>query len=150
MALGTRGARTPTRRNVNCYHCSHVIEVSSKSMSTACPKCHKAVKIEDVVVKSYLPVSDLQTCGAITITKRGRVVAKNVHAGGGIICEGVLEGEVISEGAITLGPKSQWKGVLLSTDRLEIAEGAVIAGVIRVPRPRRNEPKQPTDTQPAS
>ena len=103
-------------------------------MSTACPQCHKAVKIEDVVIKSYLPVNDLQTCGSIKITRRGRVVAKNIHAGDGIVVEGTMEGEVVSEGAITLGPKAEWKGDLLSTDHLDIAEGAVVVGHVRVPR----------------
>ena len=133
MAVRKRRTKKPTRREVSCYYCRHAIDVSSMSMSTACPNCHKAIKIEDVVIKTYLPVNDLLTCGEITVTRRGRVVARNIHAGNGITCEGTIEGEVVSEGTISLGPKSEWKGKMLSTDHLEIAEGATMVGRICVP-----------------
>ena len=59
-------------------------------MSTTCPGCTKAIKVEDVVVKSYTPVNNLQTCGMIKITKRGRVAARRIQCGDGIICDGAI------------------------------------------------------------
>ncbi|MHC4949174.1 MAG: polymer-forming cytoskeletal protein [Planctomycetota bacterium] len=102
-------------------------------MSTTCPGCHKAIKVEDVVVKSYLPVNDLQTCGRIRVTRRGRVAAKRVQSGDGVICEGTIEGSIETDGAVELGPKATWKGKKLQSRSLAIANGATLTGVICVP-----------------
>lgn len=102
-------------------------------MSTACPKCNRAIKIEDVKVKSYLPVNDLQTCGKIIIAKNGRVVAKRIQAGDGIVCDGVLEGAVETEGDVKLGVKATWKGRQLLARSLHIADGAKLMGMVTVP-----------------
>ena len=102
-------------------------------MSVPCPHCNRALKVEDVVVKSYLPVNDLQTCGKITVTKTGRVVAKLIRSGDGIECEGALEGIVETSGPMLFGPKASWKGGTLCSRKLEIADGAKLIGNIRVP-----------------
>jgi cytoskeletal protein CcmA (bactofilin family) len=89
--------------------------------------------VEDVVVKTYLPVNDLQTCGKITVAKNGRVVAKVIRAGDGIECEGVLEGAIQTDGDLALGPKASWKGKTLHSRTLHIADGAKLQGYIKVP-----------------
>ena len=76
-------ARAKPKRFIRCYLCGFAQEVSSRTMSTTCPECHKAIKVEDVVIKTYLPVNDLQTCGKIKITKRGRVAARRIQSGEG-------------------------------------------------------------------
>ena len=126
-------AKPAATRDVRCYDCGHRFEVSVRTMSTPCPACHHPLKIEDVVVKSYLPVNALQTCGKIRVTKRGRVVAKRIESGDGIDCQGTLEGEVETPGNITLGPKAKWKGSVLHAPSLTITDGAVIEGVLRIP-----------------
>jgi len=107
--------------------------VSSKTMSTNCPHCNRPIIVEDITVKSYMPVNDLQTCGNIKITKRGRVAAKNIQAGDAIECEGTIEGAVEATGAITLGPKASWKGPFLHCPTLTINEGAQLNGPVTVP-----------------
>lgn len=126
-------AKTGARRQVRCYLCGHRMEVSARAMSTTCANCHKAIKVEDVQVKSYVPVNDLQTCGRIKVTKRGRVAAKNIQSGDGIECEGTIEGSVETDGNVVLGPKSNWKGAELASRTLEVKEGATLDGFVRVP-----------------
>jgi hypothetical protein len=77
--------RKGVKRTIRCYLCGHGFEVSSRAMSTTCPSCHKAIKIEDLIVKSYVPVNQVQTCGQIKVTKRGRIVARTVQSGDGIV-----------------------------------------------------------------
>ncbi len=101
-------------------------------MSTTCPGCTKAIKVEDVVVKSYTPVNNLQTCGMIKITKRGRVAARRIQCGDGIICDGAMEGTVETDGDVRLGPKASWRGKLLRSRALASADGAKLLGVISV------------------
>jgi hypothetical protein len=102
-------------------------------MSTTCPQCNKAIKVEDVLVKSYLPVNDLQTCGAIKVTRRGRVAARNIQSGGDIDCQGTMEGAIETDSGVTLGSKSSWKGKTLQSRSLAIALGAKLNGVVTVP-----------------
>lgn len=125
-------ARASSKRNVQCYLCGHALEVSALTLSTNCPKCNKAIKVEDVTVKSYLPVNDLQTCGKIVITKKGRVAAKIIQSGGGIECDGVMEAAVASESSVTLSKNASWKGKALTTTRLVIEEGAKLNGMVTV------------------
>lgn len=115
-----------------------------RTMSTTCPKCNRAIKVEDVTVKTYLPVNDLQTCGKVTITAKGRVVAKRIQCGDGVICEGVIEAAIETDGDVILGPKASWKGQVLQGKSLEIADGAKLLGVVTVPwqRPESNGEKK--------
>lgn len=131
---------TTVRRPIRCYFCGNRFEVSTRTMSVPCPKCNKALKVEDITVKSYLPVNDLQTCGRITIAKNGRVVAKVIRAGDGIDCEGTLEGALETDGPIVLGDKASWKGKSLMCRSIAIAEGAKLVGYMKIPW-QRPEPK---------
>jgi cytoskeletal protein CcmA (bactofilin family) len=97
------------------------------------------------VVKSYIPVVDLQTCGSIRITKRGRVAAQRIQCGDGIVCEGAMEGSIETDGDVHMGPKAYWKGKTLQSRALEIAAGAKLIGVVTVPW-RRLEPKTTATT----
>jgi cytoskeletal protein CcmA (bactofilin family) len=111
-------------------------------MSVPCPKCNKALKVEDVTIKSYLPVNDLQTCGRIFVTKTGRIVAKLIRCGDGIECEGTIEGAIESDGKLVLGAKSSWKGQTLFARSLELTDGAKLVGYVKVPYapPKANDP----------
>lgn len=132
-----RGKPSP-RRTIRCYLCGHRSEVSARTMSTTCPGCNKAIKVEDVVVKTYLPVNDLQTCGKVTITKKGRVVARRIQSGEGVECEGTIEGAIETDGPVLMGPKASWKGPTLLSRSLEIKDGAKLIGVITVPWTRED------------
>ncbi len=138
--------RAAAKRTVRCYFCGYELVVSARAMSTTCPGCHKAIKIEDLVVKSYVPVVDLQTCGRIRITKRGRVAAKLIQSGDGIICDGSMEGVVETDGDVMMGPKAFWKGKTLQSRSLEIAAGAKLVGVVTVPWHRPQPIKNKKET----
>ncbi len=135
-----------TTRDIRCYLCGHRLTVSARAMSTTCPGCQKAIKIEDVIVKTYIPVVDLQTCGRIKITKRGRVAARRIQSGDGIECDGVMEGAVETDGDVHFGPKSSWKGSTLLSRSIEIAAGAKLVGIVTVPwhRPEPAKKKKKT------
>ena len=139
-----RKKKTPVRRNIRCYLCGRSFEVSAKAMSSTCPGCNRAIKIEDVIVKSYVPVIELQTCGKIKVTKRGRVAAKHIQCGDGIDCEGSIDGRVETEGEVKFGPKAVWRGKTLQSRSLAIADGATLQGDIIVPWSRAENPADRT------
>jgi cytoskeletal protein CcmA (bactofilin family) len=126
-------AKKGVRRTVRCYLCGTLVEVSARTMSTTCPGCHKAIKVEDILIKSYMPVNDVQTTGKIRITRRGRVAARKIQSGESIACEGSLEGSIETDGGVVLGSQASWKGPLLQCRTLSVAEGATLVGRIRVP-----------------
>lgn len=96
-------------------------------MSVPCPKCHKNVVVEDVVVKNYKPVSAIQTCGRLIIRKGGRVAAKTVEAHQGVEVLGALQAQVLSGGPVVVGPKAEWRGDLRAPS-LEVKSGARFLG----------------------
>ena len=145
MAKAPKGAK----RIVRCYLCGHAFEVSARAMSTTCSGCNKAIKIEDLVIKSYMPVNDVQTCGRVKVTKRGRIVARTIRAGDGITCEGSIEGRIETDGDLELGAKSAWKGGELQSRSLVVKDGATLNGHVCVPWIRGDdeaddEPKKAT------
>jgi cytoskeletal protein CcmA (bactofilin family) len=115
------------------------MEVSARTMSTTCPGCNKAIKVEDVTIKTYLPVNELQTCGHITITRRGRVAAKLIQCGGGIRCEGIVEGAIETDAEVVMGAKASWKGRELRSRTLKLDAGATLDGRVTVPWHREEE-----------
>jgi hypothetical protein len=103
-------AKAAPQRKVQCYHCRHRFDIPSRAMSVTCPKCAKALVVEDVVINTAHNVRKLQTCGKVVIEKKGRVVAQLVEAIGGIEVEGYLEAKVHSGGPVRIGAKAHWKG----------------------------------------
>jgi cytoskeletal protein CcmA (bactofilin family) len=135
MAKAPKGAK----RTVRCYLCGHAFEVSARAMSTTCSGCNKAIKIEDLTVKSYVPVNDVQTCGRIKVTRRGRIVARTVRSGDGIALEGAIEGRIETDGDLAMGAKSSWKGDELQSQSLTVKDGATLSGYVCVPWIRGDE-----------
>ncbi|QOJ18635.1 MAG: hypothetical protein HRU76_14045 [Phycisphaeraceae bacterium] len=131
---------TGETRVIRCYLCGHRQEVSAKALSTNCPGCHKAIRIEDLVIKTYVPVNDLDTCGKIEVTKKGRVAAKRIRAGDGVTCEGIMHGSVETPGDVVFGPKAEWKGQTLRSRRLIVVDGVRLEGHIIVPWREEGEP----------
>ncbi len=124
--------QAPARRSVRCYLCGHRFDVSLRTMSTTCPGCNKAIKVEDLEISSYVPVTELQTCGTVRIARRGRVVAKRIRCGTGVDCEGTIEATIDTDGFVRLGPKATWKGDSLRSRTLRISDGAKLLGSLAV------------------
>jgi hypothetical protein len=103
-------AKPSPPRTVQCYHCRHRFQASRQAMTMTCPKCSKALLVEDVVIKVAHAVRKIQTCGRLVVQKKGRVIAQTVEAHGGVEVEGLLEANVVSGGPVRIGAKAQWKG----------------------------------------
>ena len=120
---------------VYCYFCGRRIEVGPRTMSTSCPGCHKSVLLEDIVVKGYKGVTNLETCGKLIVSRRGHAVAKNrIVAHSGIEVKGRVQcGHALTAGRVTLFGKAEWRGDLRAPS-LVVEQGAVIiSGWFKVP-----------------
>ncbi|MCC5787483.1 MAG: polymer-forming cytoskeletal protein [Phycisphaerales bacterium] len=114
-------------RPVRCYHCGRTFEVPAKAMTCSCPGCFKGIQLESIVVKNMEQMSRLETCGSITVRKRGLVQADRIIAADGIVVEGIVHANAKSGRCVTLHSGAQWKGDLTAPS-LEIREGASILG----------------------
>jgi len=94
-------------------------------MTLSCPKCAKALVLEDVIINTAHNVRKIQTCGRLVVEKKGRVVAQLVEAQGGVEVEGYLESKVVSGGPVVIRAKAQWKGDC-SAPSLEVELGGRI------------------------
>jgi hypothetical protein len=123
-------ARTPTNRNVSCYHCRATFEVPGEALSSNCPSCHKKVAIQDLVLKknrSQLMMRDqVQTCGRIVVPKGATLIADLVEAQAGIEVKGKLEARLVVSGRDTIiGKKAHWRADLKS-QTLKVEDQATI------------------------
>jgi len=143
-------ARPEGHRFIYCYLCGHRFEVGRRTMSTSCPKCHRPVLVEDIVVKGYRAVMRLETCGKVVTKKGGIVAQQHVVAHAGIVVEGRLNAkETRCPGHVTIASTAEWRGDLHAVS-LELQEGAVIIdGHFRVPSdplgPHRHQEKESPD-----
>ncbi len=76
-------------------------------------------------------IGDLQCDKRLVIGSTGYIKGKIIAAE--ISVEGKIEGEATSRGIATLGPKSNYTGILNAV-RLEIAEGAIFNGDFKISR----------------
>lgn len=125
MAMRRKVAASRSR-TVCCYHCGSDLEVSAKTQSTNCPSCNERVIVEDLTVKVIMPVSEIQTCGRIVVTKRGSVKARLVQAVGGLEVLGRLEADdVVSGGPVFIAASARWRAACRAPS-LTIEDGARI------------------------
>jgi hypothetical protein len=129
-------AKAASPRTVQCYHCRHRFEVSRQTLTTVCPKCNKPLTVEDVVIKNAHGVRKIQTCGSLTVTKKGRVIAQQVEAHGGVDVEGIMEANVVSGGPVRIGPKASWKGDLSAPSLVVELGGRIERGYFVIPEDR--------------
>ena len=68
---------------------------------------------DEHITKLRGPLKELRTCGRITVTKRGRLIAETIEAHDGIDCQGIIDAKhVLSGTTVTLGPKCDYHGDL--------------------------------------
>jgi predicted RNA-binding Zn-ribbon protein involved in translation (DUF1610 family) len=126
-------ARTATTRQVTCYHCRAPFTAGGKAMSLPCPRCHKVVIVEDIIVRNYRPVKRLHTCGRVVVRKGGRVAAELVEAHQGIEVNGTLHAHVVSGGPVIIGATAEWKGDCRAPSVQVRAGARVRGGFFQVP-----------------
>src|SRR4029079_3363471 len=91
-----------------------------------CKYCHKPLKLEDVQIKEYQARRSIDTCGVVTVEKKGNVVADRILCGGAII-RGKVKGAVTSRGPVLVGPEAEIKGDV-TAPTLAVGGGAILEG----------------------
>src|SRR5205823_13862673 len=111
MALNEYTVPTSDDRvTIACLYCGKPQDVGRRALTVTCRFCNKSLKLEDIRLKDYTSQRTIETCGIVTIEKKGNVnVVKSLQCGG-LIVRGKLKGTVISRGPVLVGPEAEIKG----------------------------------------
>lgn len=131
---------TPDDRTaISCLYCGKTIEIGRKAMSITCKFCHKPLKLEDVQIKTYEARRNIDTCGVVTIEKKGNAVVDRILCGGAII-RGKVKGDVTSRGPVLIGPEAEIKGDIIAPT-LAVGAGAILEGKYAIGQPDAAKPQ---------
>jgi hypothetical protein len=114
------------RSTVVCLYCNKPQEVGRRALSITCKFCNKSLKLEDLRFKQYEARRVIDTCGIVTIEKKGNVVADKINCGG-LIVRGKVKGQVHSRGPVLVGPEAEIKGDV-TAPALAVGAGAILEG----------------------
>ena len=123
------GYNVPTpddRATIVCLYCDKPQEVGRRALSITCKFCNKPLKLEDIRIMQYQARRNIDTCGIVTIEKKGQIVADKILCGG-LIVRGKLKAQVISRGPVLVGPEAEIKGDV-TAPALAVGAGATLDG----------------------
>jgi hypothetical protein len=118
------------RTTVVCLYCNRAQDVGRKAISVTCKFCHKSLRLEDLRFKEYQARRVIDTCGIVTVEKKGNVVADKINCGG-LIVRGKVKGSVVSRGPVLVGPEAEIKGDVTAPS-LAVGAGAILDGYYEI------------------
>jgi hypothetical protein len=115
---------------ITCLYCGKTLEVGRKAMSITCKFCHKPLRIQDLQYAKYEARRSIDTCGVVTVEKKGNVVADRILCGGAVV-RGKVKGNIESRGPVLVGPEAEIRGDV-TAPTLAVGAGAVLEGKYRI------------------
>ncbi len=146
MAASEYNVPTPGEsQTIVCLYCGKPQAIGKRAMSITCKFCNKSLKLEDLVFKQYEARRAIETCGVVTIEKKGNVIADRVLCGG-LVVRGKVKGKVDSRGPVLVGPEAEIKGDV-KAPVLAVGAGAILEGQYQIGELNKpvdgNEPGNP-------
>jgi hypothetical protein len=129
MSTTPLNSQVPDDRSttITCLYCGKPQEVGRKAMSVTCKFCHKPLKIQDLQYKQYEARRSIDTCGVVTVEKKGNVVVTERILCGGAVIRGKVKGNIESSGPVLVGPEAEIKGNVIAPT-LAVGAGAILEG----------------------
>src|ERR1700690_306822 len=94
---------------IHCLQCRRPQHVSLRAMTLTCKFCHKLLKVEAVTIAEYQARRVIETCGCLTVEKKGNVFSDRILCGS-LVARGRIKGNIISFGPVLVAPEAQIKG----------------------------------------
>jgi hypothetical protein len=132
---------------IACLYCGRPQEVGRKAMSVTCKFCHKPLRIQDLQYAKYEARRSIDTCGVVTVEKKGNVVVTERIMCGGAVIRGKVKGNIESRGPVLVGPEAEIKGDV-TAPALAVGAGAILEGQYRIGE--RQGDGEPAATRPQS
>jgi hypothetical protein len=128
------------RQTITCLYCGKPQEIGRKAMSVTCKFCHKSLKLEDLAFKQYEARRAIETCGVVTVEKKGNVISDRVLCGG-LVVRGKLKGHITSRGPVLVGPDAEIKGDVTAPS-MAVGAGAILDGQYKIGEKAEPSPPQ--------
>jgi hypothetical protein len=112
--------------SIVCLHCRRAQQVARRALSITCRHCNKSLKLEDLPVKDYQARRSIETCGIVTVEKKGHIVADRILCGG-LVVRGKIKAKISSQGPVLVGPEAEIKGDI-TAPVLAVGAGATLEG----------------------
>jgi hypothetical protein len=126
MASAESNLPSDDKSAIVCLHCGKTQDVGRKAMTITCKFCNKSLRLEDIRFKEYQARRVIETCGIVTVEKKGNVIADRIHCGG-LVVRGKVKGAILSRGPVLVGPEADIKGDVVAP-MLAVGAGAVLEG----------------------
>ena len=130
MPLSESNLPADERATIVCLHCGKPQEVGRKAMTITCRHCNKSLRLEDLRFKEYQARRVIETCGIVTVEKKGNVVTDRIICGG-LIVRGKVKGAILSYGPVLIGPEADLKGDV-KAPTLAVGAGAALYGFYEI------------------
>lgn len=130
MSSSLKAPLPDDRQTIRCLYCEQSQEVSRRALTITCRHCHKSLRVEDLLIKQYEARRTVDTCGIITVEKKGNVIADKLHCGG-MVVRGKVKGTVVCRGPVLVGPEAEIKGDVTARS-LAVGAGAILEGHYRI------------------
>ncbi len=114
------------RVTITCLYCVKPQEISRRAMTVTCKFCNKSLRIEDIRIKEYQARRNIDTCGIVTVEKKGNVVVDKILCGG-LVARGKIKGAIVSRGPVLVGPEAEIRGDVKAPS-LAVGAGAILDG----------------------
>jgi hypothetical protein len=137
MAQGEINIPSPDERQVVvCLYCNKPQEVGRKTLSMTCKFCNKSLRLEDLRFKEYQARRTIETCGIVTVEKKGNVITDRIQCGG-LVVRGKVKGHIHSRGPVLVSPEAEIRGDI-TAPTLAVGAGAILEGRYRIgPEPAK-------------
>jgi ADP-glucose pyrophosphorylase len=114
------------RATISCLYCDKLQEVSRRAVSVTCKFCNRSLKLTDEPIKAYTARRNLDTCGVVTVEKKGQIVTDRILCGG-VVVRGKVKGAIVSRGPVLVGPEAEIRGDV-KAPTIAIGAGAILDG----------------------
>ena len=114
------------RATIVCLYCGKPQEVSRRAVTVTCKFCNRSLKLTDEPIKAYTARRNLDTCGVVTVEKKGQIVTDRILCGG-IVVRGKVKGAIVSRGPVLVGPEAEIRGDV-KAPTIAIGAGAILEG----------------------
>ena len=114
------------RITILCLYCAKPQEVSRRALTVTCKFCNRSLRIEDIQIKQYQARRTIDTCGVVTVEKKGHAVVDKIHCGG-LVVRGKIKGAILSRGPVLVGPEAEVKGDVVAPT-IAVGAGAILEG----------------------
>jgi hypothetical protein len=115
------------RATIICLYCAKPQEVSRRAVTVTCKFCNRSLRLTDEPIKAYTARRNLDTCGVVTVEKKGQIVVTDKIHCGGIVVRGKVKGAIVSRGPVLVGPEAEIRGDI-KAPTIAIGAGAILEG----------------------